>query len=224
MQATRSTNPTETKMVALYYALALADLILACGALSLGGLKGRFAALAIIFPLFYMNHVVDGVPFPPVVPVVACNVVVLALNVAEALAGGSLGKMSYVAMQAGFGMLFLTEAGDLVRDPFVFATQGTDAMYVGQKLGFAVGMILTMHAAMALMSPPVGCIAAMSIVLGGMAKMSMSDGLPLGSAPLGAAGVCTGLCLVDYFLYGAGGSTGQMMPGKMPDDKAGKTK
>lgn len=190
-------DPAETAQVAAFYARALATLILACGMLALGGVKGRFGAFAIIFPMFYFNHVIDGVGFPPLVPVVVCNVIVLAANVYEAMRGGSVGKGTYIAMQGGFGLLFLTEPAFLVQDPFTFAKEGTSALFVGQKLGFAIGMILTMHAVMTLFEQPTGCVAAMSIVLSGMAKMAVVDGIPLPASSVGAAGVCMALCLVD---------------------------
>ena len=195
----------EANQVALAYARALADLITACGALSLGGLTGRFTSLVgIIFPMFYVNHVVDGLAFPPLVPVVAANVAVLALNVLEATVGGSLGKWSYFVMQGGFGLLFLTEPAFLVQDPFTFATPGTGALHVGQKLGFAVGMVLTMHAAMTALPAPASCIAALCIVAAGFAKMTLTDGMPLGLAPIIAAGVCMVLCLFDLAKNGTG--------------------
>lgn len=203
-KVTRYDNPAQTAQVALSSARALATLMLACGALSIGGIKGRFAALLLfIFPMFYVNHVVDGVAHPPVVPVVAVNVAVLLLNLVEAAVGGSLGKYSYALMQGGFGLLFLTEAPDLVQDPFTFAKEGTNALLVGQKCGFAVGMILTMHCAMTLSKPPVGCLVALCIALAGMAKMVFVDSIPLGPAPPAAAGICMVLCLLDVFMNGA---------------------
>ena len=194
----------EAKQIAMAYARALADLIGACGVLSLGGVKGRFAALAIIFPMFYVNHIVDGLAYPPLVPVVAANVVVLVLNIVEAATGGSLGKWSYIAMQGVFGLLFLTEPAFLVQDPFTFAVAGTSSLAVGQKLGFAVGMVLTMHAAMALLLPPAGPIVAMLVVMGGFVKLSVVDGIDLGLAPVVAASICLALCLFDAAKNGGG--------------------
>ena len=57
--------------------------------------------------------VVDGLAHPPIVPVVATNVVVLLANIYEAGCGGKLGKYSYAIMQGGFGLLFLTEAHEI---------------------------------------------------------------------------------------------------------------
>ena len=208
-KVTRYDNPAQTAQVALSSALALADLMLACGALSLGGIKGRFESLAIIFPMFYYNHIVIGVAHPPIVPVVAVNVAVLVLNLVEAMVGGSAGKYSYALMQGGFGLLFLTEAPDLVQDPFTFATEGTNALLVGQKLGFAIGMILTMHCSMTLLKPPMGCILALCIALAGMAKMAYVDAIPLGPAPPAAAGICMALCLVDVLMNGGAGKKGK---------------
>lgn len=200
----------DASIVALATARALADLILASGMLAFGGLTGRFASLAVIFPMFFVNHIIDGIAHPPIVPVVVTNVVVLLLNFYEAAAGGSLGKYSYALMQGGFGLLFLTEPADLVQDPFTFAKEGTVALMVGQKLGFAVGMILCMHAAMTLLKPPTGCIAAMAIVLAGMAKMAFVDSMPVPNPSLIAAGVCMVLCLSDALFLGGGGEKTKM--------------
>merc|ERR1719473_990705 len=110
------------------------------------------------------------------------------------MSGGQAGRWSYFAMQGGFGLLFLSEPAFLVQDPFTFATEGTSALYVGQKLGFTIGLILTMHAAMTLWpSPPRGCVAAMLIVLAGMAKMNAVDGIPLPASSLVAAAVCSAI-------------------------------
>jgi len=198
-----STKKSEgASLIALAMARALAALILACGMLSFGGLRGRFASLAVIFLMFYVNHVIDDLAHPPIVPVILTNVVVLVLNLYEAIAGGSLGKYSYALMQGGFGLLFLTEPAELVQDPFTFAKEGTVALMVGQKLGFAVGMILCMHAAMTLLKPPTGCVAAMGIVMAGMAKMNFVDTMPVPKPSIIAAAVCTTLCLIDLLRGG----------------------
>ena len=178
-------------------------MIVACGALSLGGAKGRLASFAFIFSLFIVNHVVDLLPFPPLVPVVAANVVALLANVYESLQGGSMGKWTYFLMQVSFGLLFLAEPAFLVQDPFTFAVEGTDALLVGQTLGFAVGMVLCMHAAMALLEPPTGCVAAVVIVMGGMAKMVLVDNVQMPAASLGAAAVTLAICAYDLLKNGA---------------------
>lgn len=41
-----------------------------------------------------------------------------------------------------------------VQDPFTFAVEGTDALVVGQKLGFVIGMILICHALLAFFEAP----------------------------------------------------------------------
>lgn len=71
--------------MAMAYARALAVLIVSCGVLAARpGVQGRLLALlALIFPMFYVNHVVEGLAFPPLVPVVAVNVVALAANLYE---------------------------------------------------------------------------------------------------------------------------------------------
>lgn len=178
-------------------------MIVACGALSLGGAKGRLVSLAFIFSLFFANHGVLGVSFPPLVPVVAANVVALLANVYESLQGGSMGKWAYFLEKVIFGVLFLAEPAFLVQDPFTYAVEGTDALLVGQKLGFAVGMVLCMHAAMALFEPPTGCIMAVVIVMGGMAKMAHVDNVQMPAASLGAAAVTLAICAYDLFKNGA---------------------
>ena len=190
-------------------ARAIGTLLVACGLLSLGGLRGRFASLLVaIFPMFYVNHVMDGVAHPPIVPVVATNVVVLVLNLVEAAGmGGSIGKYAYAAMQGGFGLLFLTEKPDLVQDPFTFAAEGTDALRVGQKLGFVVGAILIMHALMTLLPAPTGPFASMAVVGGIMAKLTFVDGVTLPAVSFGAAAVCAVLVLYD--VVAGGGAKGK---------------
>jgi len=194
----------DANAVALASARALADLILACGMLTFGGLTGRCASLLVIFPMFYVNHVVDGLAHPPIVPVVATNVVVLLANIYEAGCGGKLGKYSYAIMQGGFGLLFLTEAPDLVQDPFTFAKEGTAALMVGQKLGFAIGFVLCAHAVMTLVKPPMGCVAAMAIIFLGMAKMAYVDSIPVPRPSVIAATICMALCLIDALFLSGG--------------------
>ena len=139
-------------------------------------------------------------------PVVATNVVVLALNIFEAVSGGSLGKWSFVAMQGGFGLLFLTKAPDLVQDPFTFAKEGTDALLVGQELGWVVGFILCMHAVMASLGSPLNNVVAMAIVGAAMAKMAFVDSVALPAVSIGAAGVCMAVCVYDLVLGGSASS------------------
>ena len=195
----------ENAEIALSCTKALATLIIACGLLTIGGVKGRFASFAVIFAMFYSNHIVLGLAHPPVVPVVVTNVVVLALNVYEAAAGGSLGKWSYLIMQGGFGLLFMTEAPDLAQDPFTYAKTGTPALYIGQKLGFIIGVILVMHAAITYFDASViGCVAAMAIIISGFAKIILLDGFVLPMASAVAAGVCLSLCLYDLVANGTG--------------------
>jgi len=195
-------NP-ETNQVALAYARALGVLIFACGMLCLGGVKGRIASLCVIFPMFFVNHVIDGVAFPPLVPVVAVNVLTLSANLYEVLQGSDktpVGKWSYFLMQGLFGLLFLCEPPFLVQDPFTFAVAGTDALHVGRKLGSIVGMVLCMHASVTLFQVPTGPLFAMGVLSCGFVKMAFMDGIPLPPAPLGAAGVCIVLCLYDYLM------------------------
>jgi hypothetical protein len=110
----------QANQVALAYARGLACLITAAGGLAIGGMKGRMVSFSLIFLMFVVNHIVDGLAFPPLVPVVAANVIVLLLNFYEMSAGSdktSIGKLSYAAMQGLFGMLFLSEQAFLVQDP-----------------------------------------------------------------------------------------------------------
>lgn len=190
---------SQANEVALAYARGLACLITSGGLLSLGGMRGRLASFALIFLMFAVNHLVDGLPFPPLVPVVATNVVVLLLNVYEMSTGSdktSIGKLSYAAMQGGFGILFLTEPPFLVQDPFTFAVEGQASLHVGQKLGFAIGMCLCMHACLTLFEAPKGPIAAMAVIWGGLIKMATEMDIP---APAYiAAGMCTSVCIYDF--------------------------
>ena len=107
-------------------------------------------------------------------------------------------------MQGGFGLLFLGEAPDLVQDPFTFATKGTDALYVGQKLGFAIGFILVMHAAMTALDSPTGPLVAMLTVFAGMGKMAMVDNVPLPAAALIAAACSFAIVAYDAVAISSG--------------------
>ena len=51
-----------------------------------------------------------------------------------------------------------------------------------------------MHAAMAQFPPPVGCILALAIVMGGMVKMTLVDDIPL---PLVAVGAPPGWYIIQ---------------------------
>lgn len=108
-----------------------------------------------------------------------------------------VGKFAYAAMQGGFSLLFLSEAAFLVQDPFTYAVPGSDALLVGQKLGWAVGMTLAMHTAVTLLGDTRGAVAALCIVLSGLAKMTVLDGIRLPAASLGAAAVTLAICLYD---------------------------
>jgi len=201
----------EAAQILSAYARAVSVLLFASGLVAgYGGNKGRLLSFAVIFVMFFVNHIVDGQAYPPVVPVVAANVVSLLCNIYESMNGGSIGKYSYVAMQGLFGLLFLAEPAFLVQDPFTFAVEGTDALVVGQKLGFVIGMILICHALLAFFeapassndqrtTQPVGCIGAMLVILGGMAKMTAVEGIVLPPVSLGAAGICLTACVYDHF-------------------------
>ena len=194
----------QANQVALAYARGLACLITAAGGLAIGGMKGRMVSFSLIFLMFVVNHIVDGLAFPPLVPVVAANVIVLLLNFYEMSAGSdktSIGKLSYAAMQGLFGMLFLSEQAFLVQDPFTYATEGQASLRVGQKLGFAIGMCLCMHACLTLFESPTGPVAAMGVIVAGLLKMSTEMDVP--AMAYIAAGVCASVCLYDFF--GVGG-------------------
>lgn len=193
----------DANTIGLAYARAIADLIVACGLLCLGGITGRLASFSVIFAMFFMNHVVDGVAYPPVVPVVTVNVFVLLANFYELKKGSDIsevGKWSYAAMQGLFGLLFCSEAPFLAQDPFTFAAEGTDALYVGQKLGFVIGILLLMHAAVTIFEAPTGCLLAMIIVLCGMGKMIVVDNLSLPPAAIMFGVLCTIVCLYDQIV------------------------
>ena len=49
----------------------------------------RLLSFAVIFTMFFVNHIVDGQAYPPVVPVVAANVVSLLCNIYESMNGGT---------------------------------------------------------------------------------------------------------------------------------------
>lgn len=187
-------------LVAMSSARAIADLMLACGLLSIGGVNGRMASFGVIFPMFFVNHVIDGLAYPPLVPVVAVNVVVLAANIYEYVSGSdktSIGKWTYILMQGGFGLLFLSEQAFLVQDPFTFAEEGTIALYVGQKCGFIVGAILLMHAAVAFFGAPNGQVVAMVIVIFLFVKIMLIDNLHIPVAAIGMGALCSAICIYD---------------------------
>ena len=79
----------------------------------------------LIFAFFIRNHAIEGLAFPPLVPVVVANAMCLAL---QFVLDESYAKLSYAAMQLVFALVFFSQQASLVQEPFPFAKDGSECV------------------------------------------------------------------------------------------------